>query len=325
MLWLSTTHGASSNWNPGAKQSHRQLMRVLARSGQRSAALVQYATCRRVLAEELGVEPEEETTTLYEQIQRGAAPADAHPTLSPTNLAAHTPLTPLIGRETELAQLADRLEERDCRLLTLVGPGGIGKTRLALQAAADLGASFRDGVALSHWPRSARPSSLVPAIASALGLTFTGPADPKAQLLAFLRAKDMLLVLDNFEHLLAAAPLVSELLAACPDLTVLVTSRAPLHVRGEQQFPVPPLLLPNLAHLPDVGTLTQYSAVALFVARAAGGAARLSADGGERSRPSRRSACGWTGCHWRSSWRRRGSSSCRPKPCWRGWSSGWPC
>jgi len=109
---------------------------------------------------------------------------------------------------------------------------------------------------------------VVPAIASALGCTLNGAVDPKAQLLAFLRSKDMLLVLDNFEHLLVVAPLVSVLLASCPNLTVLATSRAPLHVRGEQQFPVPPLQLANLAHLPDVDTLTRYSAVALFVERA---------------------------------------------------------
>jgi len=162
----------------------------------------------------------------------------------------------------------DRLEDRDCRLLTLVGPGGIGKTRLALRAAAELGASFRDGVCFVALAPLSSAEFVVPAIAGALGLTFTGPADPKAQLLAFLRAKDLLLLLDNFEHLLAAAPLVSELLAACADVIVLATSRAPLHVRGEQQFPVLSLRLPNLAHLPEVGTLTQYSAVALFVARA---------------------------------------------------------
>src|SRR5205085_709141 len=130
---------------PWREASHRQLMRVLALDGQRSAALVQYATCQRLLDTELGVAPETETTALYAQIERQAVVPTVHP--PPTNdLAAHTPLTPLIGRETELAQLADRLEQRDCRLLTLVGPGGIGKTRLALQAAADLAASFRDGV-----------------------------------------------------------------------------------------------------------------------------------------------------------------------------------
>ncbi len=254
--------------DPWREASHRQLMRLLACGGQRNAALMQYATCRRVLAKELDVEPEEETTALYVRIQRGADVASHDAVRPAANLAAHTPPTPLIGRETELAQLADRLEQRDCRLLTLVGPGGIGKTRLALQAAADLGASFLDGVAFVPLAALSAAELLVPAIAGALGFTFQGPADPKAQLLAYLRTKDMLLVLDNFEHLLAAAPLVSELLAACPDLAVLATSRAPLHVHGERQFPVPPLQLPDLAQLPDVARLTQYAAVALFVARA---------------------------------------------------------
>src|SRR6266545_3528908 len=126
--------------------SHRQLMRLLAFSGQRSAALAQYATCRRVLDEELGVAPEEETTALYARIQRGADVASPSAARPSDNLAAHTPLTPLIGREGELAQLAERLEDRNCRLLTLIGPGGIGKTRLALQIASGLRGSFRDGV-----------------------------------------------------------------------------------------------------------------------------------------------------------------------------------
>jgi DNA-binding SARP family transcriptional activator len=160
--------------DPWREESHRQLMRVLALSGQRSAALVQYATCRRVLAEELGVEPEEETTALYGRIQRGEALTDAQPVLPPTNLAAHTPPSPLIGRETELAQLADRLELRDCRMLTLVGPGGIGKTRLALQAATDLGASFPDGVAFVPLAALSAIELLVPAIAGALTLTLSG-------------------------------------------------------------------------------------------------------------------------------------------------------
>jgi predicted ATPase/DNA-binding SARP family transcriptional activator len=253
--------------DPWREASHRQLMRLLALSGQRSAALAQYVTCRRVLADELGVEPEPETTALYARIQRGEVVPAVRP-LPTTNLAAHTPPTRLIGRATELTQIADRLEQRDCRLLTLVGPGGVGKTRLALQVGADLSASYRDGVYFVPLAPLNSAELLVPAIAGALALALFGPADPKAQLLAHLHAKDMLLVLDNFEHLLVMAPLVSELLAACPDLTMLATSRAPLHIQSEQQFPVPPLRLPNRDQLPDVATLAQYSAVSLFVARA---------------------------------------------------------
>jgi predicted ATPase/transcriptional regulator with XRE-family HTH domain len=182
----------------------------------------------------------------------------------PNNLP--TPPTALIGRETELAQLAERLEARDCRLLTLIGTGGIGKTRLAMQVAADLGNSFPDGVAFVALAPLRSVEFVIPAIADALSFTFNGLANPKAQLFTYLRKKDILLVLDNIEHLLTVAPLVSELLANCPNLTVLATGRAPLHVRGEQQFPVPPLRLPDLAYLPDFGRLTQYAAVALFVA-----------------------------------------------------------
>jgi DNA-binding SARP family transcriptional activator len=195
--------------DPWREESHRQLMRVLALGGQRSAALMQYATCRRILTEELGVEPETETAALYAQIQRGAALTNGRATLPTTNVPAHTPLTPFIGRETELAQLADRLEDRGCRLLTLVGLGGIGKTRLALQAATDQRASFRDGVCFVALAQLRSAEFVVPAIAGALRFAFHGAVDPKTQLLAYLRAKDLLLVLDNFEHLLPAAPIVT--------------------------------------------------------------------------------------------------------------------
>ncbi len=176
------------------------------------------------------------------------------------------PLTPLLGREQEVDTLQQLLRHTGIRLVTLTGPGGVGKTRLALQVATGLLEDFADVffVPLS----SLLDSALVPsALARVLGLKEAETQPLLEQLKEYLRQRRILLVLDNFEHVLPAAPPISELLVACPALQVLVTSRAVLHLSGEQQFPVLPLPVPDLAHLPPLDHLAQTPAVALCIQR----------------------------------------------------------
>ena len=176
--------------------------------------------------------------------------------------------TPLVGRERETAEVADRVRIEEARLLTLTGPGGTGKTRLALQAAADLLEEFEDAVFFVALAAITDPALVASAIAGPLGVKESGDQSLEEGLKAYLRDRNLLLVLDNFEQVLEGAPLVGELLDACPKLKVLATSRIPLRLYGEKEYPVPPLALPDPTVLPPLEVLTQYEAVRLFVERA---------------------------------------------------------
>jgi predicted ATPase len=253
--------------DPWREEAHRQVMRVLAANGDRSAALAQYETCRRILAKELGVEPSAETQKLYEQIRQGKTllrkPSPPAPVWTPPDLPVQS--TPFVGRESELGKLAQLLANPECRLLTLVGSGGIGKTRLALQVAANQRDAFAQGAAFI--PLASTPSAdfIAPAIADAVHLPLSGPNDPGHQLLNLLKGKEMLLILDNYEHLLEGSSYITELLKNVSCVKLLVTSREQLNERGERVYEVQGLEVPDNDQAMG---FEESSAVALFLQHA---------------------------------------------------------
>jgi predicted ATPase/DNA-binding SARP family transcriptional activator/predicted negative regulator of RcsB-dependent stress response len=225
---------------PWQEEAHRQLMLAQARLGHYNAALVQYETCRRLLAEELGVEPMAETTAVYERIKRARQerpyplPADA---------------TPFIGRESELTRLHQMILQPACRLLTITGFGGMGKTRLALAAARlanrETAVEFLDGVVFISLADVADVDALPQTLAAALNLLLSGKTPPRTDLLNFLRHKEILLVLDNFEHLLDGADLLLQILNTCPHVKLLITSREPLQLVAEWRLDLAGLAFPQ--------------------------------------------------------------------------------
>jgi predicted ATPase len=184
----------------------------------------------------------------------------------PNNLPAQS--TPLIGRTREVAALRDLILREDVRLVTLTGPGGIGKTRLAVHVAAELIDHFSSGIFYITLATISEPTLVITAIAQTLDVREATDETLFFSLKAYLRDKRMLLLLDNFEQVLAAAPMLAELLEAAPWLKIIVTSRVTLHLSGEHTFAVPPLEVPNLRQLPVLTLLSEYKAVRLFIERA---------------------------------------------------------
>jgi predicted ATPase/DNA-binding SARP family transcriptional activator len=246
---------------PLIEASQRALMRLLALNGERTAALAQYRQLQSMLAHELAVEPEEATRAVFDQIRRGDS-AGLQPPQAPFVVPA--PPTPLVGRAQELQAIRALLQEAGMRALTIIGTGGVGKTRLAIEAAHVLRYDFEDGIYFVELASLNDAALVADALAQVLGVKERPGQSIVETLRGHLRAKHLLLVLDNFEHVSNAAPLVSELLAACPALRVVVTSREPLSIRAEQQFALEPL--------------ADADAVQLFVQRAQAAGAGLAAD-----------------------------------------------
>ncbi|MGB8644224.1 MAG: BTAD domain-containing putative transcriptional regulator [Anaerolineae bacterium] len=254
---------------PWREETHRHLMLLLAHSRQRTAALAQYDKCCQALERELGVEPMAETTSLYERIKAAGAAL-------PHNLPPQP--TPMVGREAELAQIAGYLNSDHAQLLTLVGPGGIGKTRLALQAAArcveaevNVERRFSDGVFVVPLTSASLADglqiSILAALAEVLKVDLQGPVHPQAQLLSYLRDKDMLLILDNFDQLVPEARQLVDILRLAPHIKLLVTSRVRLHLQGEWLIEVGGLPFPEITQL-TAQEAVNYSAITLFVLQA---------------------------------------------------------
>jgi predicted ATPase/DNA-binding SARP family transcriptional activator len=260
--------------NPFRERLRAQLMLALYRCDRQAEALQAYQDARTALVEELGIEPGPRLRELHQAILAHDPVLDVtapkRPS-APTPRASQlpTPLTALFGREADLDRLADLVGESRTRLLVLLGPGGVGKTRLAIAVTRRLARDFAE-VGFVALAGLSDPGDLASGIAVALGAPLREGEPARAALLRFLADRHLLLVLDNFEHLLAGAPLVAELLEACPRLTILVTSRAPMRLAAERLYPVRPLEAPAERLVVPMADLERYAAVALFCDRARG-------------------------------------------------------
>jgi predicted ATPase/DNA-binding SARP family transcriptional activator len=230
--------------HPMRERLRRQLMLALYRSGRQADALEAYRDARRVLVEELGLEPSAELRELEAAILRQDPSLTAVPPEARASRRLPAPATPLVGRTREVGEIMALFAE-GTRLVALTGPGGTGKTRLALQAAHELAPRFADGVSFVGLASLREPELVVAEIARALDLDT--PGEPREAVVTHLRPRNELLVLDNFEQVAAAGPEVAALLAEAPGLALLVTSRRALRVYGEHEYPVEPLALEDEA------------------------------------------------------------------------------
>jgi predicted ATPase/DNA-binding SARP family transcriptional activator len=261
--------------DPLAEEALQAYLRLCLRSGRRHHGLHTYQAFAQRLWQELELKPLEATTILAQRLREATLVATGPdpislPAASPSSgtwpgetvaTASIEQLTAFIGRESELNKIAQLLSDPACRLLTLSGPGGIGKTRLALKVASEQEVRFPNGVNVVMLASVASPELLAPSIAEALGLSLHGSETVQTQLLKYLQPRSMLIVLDNFEHLLPAAPFLTDILKAAPGVRLLVTSREQLGVPGEWRFEVEGLSYPNEA----CAEIESYEAAQLFL------------------------------------------------------------
>ena len=266
--------------DPLREDIQREVMRLQAASGQVAAALRQYARFVDLLDRELGVAPSSGTVTLAAQLRQEATASTAvaaPQTLTDSPLRPHkvpVPATGFVGRETEVAELRALLAAPDCRLISVIGPGGMGKTRLvqhvAYQLLQERMSNFADGLFFVSLAAVTQADLLIAAIADALGFTFAGTKQPQEQLFGYLHTKEVLLVLDNLEQLIPVAAILATLLTNTTSLKLLVTSRERLNLYEEWLLEVNGLALPDMALAPDAAPhrVGAYSAIQLFSQRA---------------------------------------------------------
>lgn len=276
--------------------AHSELMRLYAQSGQRTAALRQYEVLSQVLEKELGVRPSPETLDLFNRIRSGAnglpplritpvevtqtelgagqAQEPIHKAVEPasfpeTSSRLPVALTPFIGRKKELEEISRLVDDPACRLLTILGPGGIGKTRLALQVAYQKEHSYNQGSYFVPLASLASAAHIIPAIAGALQFSFYDPErNLRQQLFGFLRQKQVLLVMDNFEHLIGedSISMLLDLMSAAPQVKLVVTSRIRLNLSGEHLYPIAGLSTPEKGKTwSNLEDLVEFSALQLFI------------------------------------------------------------